>query len=63
MPEGKNGTLTVSAEVSKIPGQQFADAGNGVVGDALQDVPEIELRIETVELGYAGEGVDGRRPR
>ena len=38
----------VSTEVGKVPGQEFTDTGDGVVGDALQDVPEIEFRIEAV---------------
>ena len=48
---GRVGNAGKSAEVSEVPGQEFADAGDGLVCDTLQDVPEIEFRIEAVEPG------------
>jgi hypothetical protein len=37
--------------LSEGPWQEFADAADGVVGDALKDVPEIEFRIGAIEFG------------
>jgi len=34
-----------------VPGKQFFDAVDGVVGDLSKDVLEIDLWIESVELG------------
>lgn len=34
----------------KLPGQEFVDAADRVVGDLRQDRAEIELRIESVQL-------------
>ena len=34
-----------------VPWQQLSDPGDGVVGDALEHVVEIDLRIEASELG------------
>ena len=45
------GSAGKRAEVSEVPGQEFADAGDGVVCDTLKDVPKIEFRIEAVEPG------------
>ena len=42
-----------------VPGQEFADAVDWVVGDAFEDVVEVELGVELVELGCAEQGVDG----
>ncbi len=42
-----------------VPGQQLADAVDGVVGDAFEDVVEVELGVLAVELGCAEQGVDG----
>ncbi len=42
-----------------VPGQEFADAVDGVVGDAFEHVVEVELRVKLVELGCAEQGVDG----
>ena len=42
-----------------VPGQQFVDAVDRVVGDAGQDVAQIGLGIEAVELGGLDQGVDG----
>lgn len=35
----------------QIPGKQFVDAIDGMVCDATEDQPEIELRVESIELG------------
>jgi hypothetical protein len=40
-----------------VPGEQFAYARDGVVGDAGQHLAEIGFRIEAVELGRADQGV------
>lgn len=42
-----------------VPGQEFGDAVDGVVGDAFEDMVEVEFRVLTVELGCAEQGVDG----
>jgi hypothetical protein len=34
-----------------VPWQQLGDPGDGVIGDALEHVVEIEFRIEAVEFG------------
>ena len=42
-----------SAEVGEVPGQEFADAGDGVVCDTLQDVTEIDPALSSVsQSGY-----------
>jgi len=43
------------------PGQQFADAIDGMVGDARQHLTEISFRIEAVELGCSDQAVNCRR--
>ncbi len=35
----------------EVPWQEISDPADGVVGDAFEHLMEIELRIETVELG------------
>ena len=37
--------------VGQVPGQQFGDAADGVVGDLGQHRAQVEFRIEAVELG------------
>jgi hypothetical protein len=34
-----------------VPWQQLGDPRDGVIGDAFEHVVEVDLRIETVELG------------
>ena len=34
----------------EVPGQQFLDAADGVIGDLGQDGAEIEFRVESVEF-------------
>jgi len=41
-----------------VPRQQFVDLADVVVSDALEDVLEVELRVESVELCGAEQGVD-----
>src|ERR1035437_2344895 len=43
----------------EVPGQEFVDPADGVVGDAFKDVLEIDLWVEPVELGRAEQRVDG----
>ena len=43
-----------------VPGQQFGDAVDRVVGDAGEHVAQPGLRIEAVELGGLDQRVDGR---
>ena len=46
---------------SKVPGQEFVDAVDRMIGDALQDMSQIEFRIKAVELRGAEQGVDSSR--
>lgn len=46
------------SERSQVPWQQFADAKYGVVGNAFEQMAHMELRIEAIELGGAGQGID-----
>ncbi len=43
----------------EIPGEEFLDAVDGVLGDPLEHATEIELRIQSVELGCSQQRVDG----
>jgi hypothetical protein len=45
-----------------VPGQQFLDAVDGVVGDAGQHLTQIGFGIETVEFRRTNQTVDRRRP-
>ena len=45
-----------------VPGQELGDAVDGVVGDAFEDVVEVEFGVMAVELGRAEQGVDGCGP-
>lgn len=44
---------------SQIPGQQILDLADRMVGDACEHRTEVELRIESVELGATDQGVHG----
>ena len=44
----------------QVPGQELVDAADRMIGDALQDMAQIELRIEIVEFGRTEQAVDGR---
>lgn len=43
-----------------VPGRQFGDALDRMVGDSLQHVAQIRLRIDPVQLGRSDQRVDGR---
>ena len=47
--------------VSHIPGQEILDAIDRMVGDPLEYVVQIALRINVVELAGLDETVDDRR--
>ena len=44
-----------------IPRQQFADAVDGMIGDAVEDFAEVGFGIEAVELGGFDEACRRRR--
>ena len=44
----------------QVPGQEFVESVDRMIGDALQDVAQVELRIEPVKLSRPKQGVDGR---
>ena len=46
---------------SKVPGQEFVDAVDRMIGDALQDMAQIEFRIKSVKLGSTEQCIDRRR--
>jgi len=43
---------------SEVPGQQFVDAVDRVIGDAREHVAEVGFRIDAVQLGRADQAVD-----
>ena len=45
-----------------VPGQQFLDAVDGMVGDTRQHLAQIGFGIETVEFRRTNQAVDRRRP-
>src|ERR1700729_2219808 len=45
----------------QVPGQEFLDTVDRVIGDALQDMAKIEFGVEIVELSRAEQAVNGRR--
>jgi hypothetical protein len=45
----------------EIPGQQFVDPVDRVVGDELEDASQVGLGVEAAELGGSSEGVDAGR--
>ena len=51
--------MTVLLGERQVPGQEVVDLADGVVGDALEDMLEIDLWIESVELGGAEQRVNG----
>ena len=44
----------------QVPGQEFLDTVDWVIGDALQDMAKIEFGVEIVELSRAEQAVNGR---
>jgi hypothetical protein len=45
-----------------VPGQQFLDAVDGMVGDTRQHLAQIGFGIDTVEFRRTNQAVDRRRP-
>ena len=43
----------------EVPGKQFVDPVNRVLGDAGQNLAKISFRVQTVEFGGADQRVDG----
>jgi hypothetical protein len=43
----------------QVPGQEVVDPADGVVRYVFEDLVQIDLRVETVELGGAEQGLDG----
>src|ERR1039457_2569854 len=46
----------------QVPGQQFSDVLNGMVGDLTEHRAQVEFWIEAVELGRADQRIDGGGP-
>src|ERR1700758_1667880 len=46
------------ADALEVPGLQRSDAIDGMIGDAVDDVPQIGLGIEAVRLGSFDQAVD-----
>jgi hypothetical protein len=44
----------------QVPGQEFVDTVNRIIGDALRDMAQIEFGIDMVELGRTEQAVNGR---
>jgi hypothetical protein len=44
----------------QVPGQEFMDAVDRMIGDALKDVAQVEFRVAPVELRCTEQAVDGR---
>ena len=44
--------------VFDVPGQQFVDAADGVIGNVGEYVAQVRLGVAPVELGGANEGVE-----
>ena len=42
----------------EVPGQQFLQPVHGVIGDVLEHMPQIELRIKSVEFRGAEQAID-----
>lgn len=45
-----------------VPGQQFVDAADLVIGDPCDHVPQLRLGIEPAELGGSEQAIHYRRP-
>lgn len=56
---GYIGVGIVPAWERQVPWQEVVDPTDGVIRDPVEDVLEIDLRVESVELGGAEQGVDG----
>ena len=44
-----------------MPGQQFVDAGDFVVGNTVENIGQPGLRIDAIQLGGFDQGVGDRR--
>jgi hypothetical protein len=44
----------------QVPRQEFMYTVDGMISDSLQDMSQIELRIQIVEFGRAEQAVNGR---
>jgi hypothetical protein len=42
---------TIVLRCGEVPGQQFVDAADWMIGDPIQHLAHVEFRIEPVELG------------
>lgn len=51
----------LEGSIVDVPWQQLFDAVDGMLGNALEHMAQIGLRIETVELGCPDQRVDRRR--
>jgi hypothetical protein len=45
----------------EVPGQQLVDAVDGMIGDALEHMAQIEFRIEAIQLGCTQKGINRSR--
>ena len=50
--------IGVRAECGDLPGEQFLDTINGVVGDAGEHVAQVAFRVEAVQFGSADRAVE-----
>ena len=46
------------ADALDVPGQKLYDTVDGMIGDAVDHMPQIGLGIETIRLGGLDEAVD-----
>jgi hypothetical protein len=51
---------SVGSSEGQVPGQEFVDTADWMIGDALEEMAQIEFRIDTVKLGRAEQAVNGR---
>ena len=42
----------------RVPGQQFGDAVDGVVGDAREHIAQVGFGIKAVEFGRSDQAID-----
>ena len=42
----------------RVPGQQFGDAVDGVVGDAREHIAQVGFGVEAVEFGRSDQAID-----
>jgi hypothetical protein len=53
--------IGLGAKWGEIPGQQFRNAIDGMIGDTFQYMAQVEFRIEAVELGCSQQSIDRSR--